>query len=302
MWSWTSLPGNVAATHRPDRLRMATIRAEQALAMDAHSIHWWDLLRFHMLEALLHGNLLRSSCLMVSMFKVLTHVLKDGTCFTACIKWFSMYLQPHVRQRGGHHFLTPPNRGLRSCWATRTDYQNLLEIQMILDKLWKCNKYRQPQNSAKICITGTSILFANVVKRSCGVIQLAYHELPMDVQKFIIRLGTPCSQITSFQGFPKGCWLRFAFEALPTIPGMAGKMLVTSCDITPREKKNFKQVSRASIPCQKQQCPCAFFWSKCLGGERTGAQHFFKPTKSRKSWGFSQLFHRKVGLQWVLNI
>ena len=36
---------------------------------------------------------------------------------------FSMYLQSHVRQGGECHFLNPPKkRGLRSCWASWSDY------------------------------------------------------------------------------------------------------------------------------------------------------------------------------------
>lgn len=126
---------------------------------------------------------------------------------------------------------------------------------------------------------------------SCGVIQLAYMN-PMEL-KLTIQLGTPCSQITSFQGFPKGCWLRLAFEALPTIPvipTMRKLFFVESLHHHPgRNKKNFKQVSMASILCQKQRCPCAFFGSKWSMGGRNRAQHH----SSLPTW-----IPQDLGLQW----
>lgn len=129
---------------------------------------------------------------------------------------------------------------------------------------------------------------------SCGVIQLAYMN-PMEL-KLIIQLGSPCSQITSFQGFPKGCWLRLAFEALPTIPVIATMrklFFVASLHHRPR-KKNFKQVSMASILCQKQRCPCAFSWeAHGLRGCITQAYQL----GSCKIWGCSGSPHLALNLQ-----
>lgn len=58
---------------------------------------------------------------------------------------FSMYLQPHVRQRGGCHFLNPPQkRGLRSCWASQTDdfskSASRNSDNWTNHGTWKCNK------------------------------------------------------------------------------------------------------------------------------------------------------------------
>ena len=71
------IPGNVAATHRPDRLRMATIRAEQALAMDARSIHSWALTCWR------HRYIEICWCHLSHLLRY--GLFKGGRCLAACI-------------------------------------------------------------------------------------------------------------------------------------------------------------------------------------------------------------------------
>ena len=113
-------PGNVAATHRPDRLRMATIRAEQALAMDARSIHSWALTCWR------HRYIEICWCHLsiVSMFEVLGYGLfKGGRCLAACINPVLHVSSAACQATWRVPLLKPPEkRGLRSCWAWRSDY------------------------------------------------------------------------------------------------------------------------------------------------------------------------------------
>ena len=114
-----------------------------------------------------------------------------------------------------------------------------------------------------------------VVFPRCGVVQLAYNESygieiddptghPVLPNNFVSRV--PQRVLTP------ACFRSTAHHTCHS--NNEENVFVASLHHRPaRNKKNFKQVSMASILCQKQRCPCAFFGSKWSMGGRNRAQH-----------------------------